>query len=110
MSLKELQTLVYNEYIKNGFESEWRITMDMQAIVQKKFDLAELALVTSEVSEAMEEVRKKIIDKDHLAEECADIIIRVLNFMSRNDFDATEAINKKHIKNLGREKLHGKSC
>ena len=55
-----------------------------------------------------EELRKKEVDENQLAEECADIIIRVLNFMSRKGLDADIAIFSKHQKNMTRGYLHGK--
>jgi hypothetical protein len=41
--------------------------------------------------------------------ECADIIIRLMNFCSRNDIDLQTAILEKNKKNLTRGKLHGKT-
>lgn len=76
---------------------------------QKVFDIAELGLIPSEVAEAQEEVRNLETNQDHLAEECADILIRTLNFMSRKGIDATEAIAKKHEKNCKRSTLHGRA-
>lgn len=90
-------------------------------------DIAELGLITTEVSEAIESVRnfwkeddtnnfegindlqQSIKHNSDLAKECADIIIRTLNFMSRKGFDAEKVILHKNKINLNRGLLHGKS-
>ncbi len=54
--LKEIQALIFQEYIKNGYKKEWT---DYRPGVQKKIDIGELGLVGTEISEAMEEVRSK---------------------------------------------------
>ena len=100
-----IQKLVYEEYIKNSYLSSWT---SQDKIIQKKLDIAELGLIITEVSEAMEKIRKKRINKKLLAIECADIIIRTLNFMSRKDMSGVFYIAYKNYKNVEREKLHGK--
>ena len=101
MSIRELQELVFEEYQKNGFLDQF-----FWAEPHEIADIAELGLVVTEVAEAMEAIRKG--DAENVAEECADIIIRVLNFMSRAGLDAEEEIVKKNTRNRKRERLHGK--
>ena len=72
-----------------------------------------LALIHSEVSEAMEADRKGLAS-EHLPgfsgveEEMADIIIRVLDFCYHNDLRLTDAIRSKMNFNLSRPHMHGK--
>jgi len=101
LNLDNLQKLVFEECCKNGYTEMWNKA-------GKIGDIAEMGLVNTEVSEALEELRKKEVDENQLAEECANIIIRVLNFMSRKGLDADIAIFSKHQKNMTRGYLHGK--
>lgn len=71
-------------------------------------DIVELGLIVTEVSEAMEVMRKHKINRDKLSEECADIIIRTMNFMSRKGLDLDIALWLKNVKNMKRGYLHGK--
>lgn len=71
------------------------------------FKLAKLALITSEVGEAIEAVRKD--DEANLAEECADIFIRLADFCEAYGISLAEAIEDKMHKNEKRERMHGKN-
>lgn len=110
MDLIEIQELVYQEYRKNGYLEEWTLHpyQGNYSKLQRKLDLAEVGLFNTEIAEVQEELRKKDYIFYDLGIECADIIIRVLNFMSRKNLDAESFIKIKHEKNLLREKLHGK--
>lgn len=110
MNLKEIQEMVFKEYIKNGYLKMWNNNTKYSHIHRnhKVYDIAELALINTEVSEATEELRKKKTRKFFIGVECADIMIRTLNFMSRKGLDAEFYINFKHEKNMNREKLHGR--
>lgn len=101
MELKEIQKLVFDECNKNGYTKMWNDA-------GKIGDIAEMGLVTTEISEALEELRNKETNREHLAEECADIVIRVMNHMSRKGLDLETAITAKHQKNLRRGHLHGR--
>lgn len=115
MNLNDIQQLVFEEYKKNGYLAMWEGAIG----VLKAFgdpntggliDLAELGLIGTEITEAMEDVRSNEPDlQDKLGIELADIIIRVLNFASRKGIDITSYIIKKHKKNLERGKLHGRN-
>lgn len=110
-TFKEIQSIVYEEYTKNGYLEEWTNGfMNSKNRITKKFDIAELGLIVTEVSEAMEEIRndEKYNEHDDIFIECADIIIRTLNFMSRHGVNAEYYILYKHNKNLERGLLHGK--
>lgn len=113
MELKEIQKLLREEYIQNGYMDMWCVDLyqtDLPTQTQRIYDIAEVGLWNTEVSETLEDTRK-IEDNQKLrnkwGEEGADVIIRVLNFFSRKEIEAEEAILNKHRKNLGRGKLHG---
>ena len=65
-----------------------------------------LLRIHSEVSEAGEAARDE--NKEKLAEEMADIFIRLTNACKVMGIDLETEVQKKHDKNLGREKLHGR--
>jgi len=114
MELKEIQEFVFREYQKNGYLDMWTVklysTKQEKEQQQKINDVAELGLIVTEISEAIEIIRKKDNeDIEKLAEECSDIIIRALNFMSRKGLDATSNICHKANYNLSRGNLHGKA-
>jgi NTP pyrophosphatase (non-canonical NTP hydrolase) len=70
--------------------------------------LKRLALVTSEVGEAVEAIRKH--DISNMGEELADIVIRCADLASFCEIDLEKEIIKKMAYNKTREKLHGKKA
>ena len=115
-SLLEIQNLVFQEYKNNDYLEEWTFKpyksinsyKGINSSEQKIYDIAELGLIMTEISEAIEEIRKKETDLNKLGLECADIIIRTLNFMSRKCIIAEYFIISKNSVNEKRKKLHGK--
>jgi len=97
ISLRELQRLVYKEYKQNKFEEGF----EKHGIIG---DLAELGLITTEVSEAITKVRK---NETGIEEELADIVIRVLNYCNRKGIILDTNILWKNELNQKRIKLHG---
>lgn len=68
-----------------------------------------LCLIHSEVSEALEAYRKN--DNDNLAEELADIVIRVFDMAEGLGINIQDAVIKKHLINIDRPFRHGgKAC
>ena len=73
-----------------------------------------IALMHSEVSEALEAMRQgggecdKIPEIGAIDEEMADVIIRVLDFCAANDIDIDKAVRLKMEYNEGRTHMHGK--
>jgi NTP pyrophosphatase (non-canonical NTP hydrolase) len=125
MMFSELQKIVFEEYIKNGYRYMWNLE-DLKMLIRNNViecvlyfkgdqfrqlmtisDVAEVGLINTEVSELLEAIRK---DKGLLeqGEECADIIIRVMNYCSRKGINLENEIMRKDIKNMNRGKLHGK--
>ncbi|POD46268.1 hypothetical protein BKM15_25845 [Pseudomonas syringae pv. syringae] len=64
-----------------------------------------LALIHSEVSEALEADRKG--DEENFAEELADVCIRIFDLCGAKDIDLEVAILKKMEKNKSRSYKHG---
>jgi hypothetical protein len=112
-TLQKIMQLVFEEYRKNGYEKMWNeASENLQKFLNGKAspgniaDIAELGLIDSEVSEAMEAVRKGT--REDLAFELADVAIRLFNYASRKGIDLEKYILEKHRINSGRGKLHGK--
>lgn len=76
-----------------------------------------LALIHSEVSEALEAIREGLWDIDYRADgkpeglpsELADIVIRVFDLAGARKIDLAHAIIEKMAFNAGRERKHGKA-
>ena len=64
-----------------------------------------LALIHSEVSEALEADRKG--DIENFVEELADVVIRVFDLCGSRNIDLGKAIEEKMLKNEGREYKYG---
>lgn len=64
-----------------------------------------LALIHSEVSEALEAIRNK--DEDNFAEELADIVIRVLDLSAGLEIDMDDEVQIKLEENKKRGYRHG---
>jgi NTP pyrophosphatase (non-canonical NTP hydrolase) len=64
-----------------------------------------LCLVHSEISEALEEYRKK--DENNFAEELADAVIRIFDMAEGLGIDIEMEILKKHRTNIKRGYRHG---
>jgi len=109
MEVFDLQQLVYWEYKKNGYEERWSVEYliehpDELALI---IDIAEVGLINTEVSELLEDIRSN--KPINYGAECADIVIRVMNWCNRKNIDLGWHIIEKNKKNLTREKLHGRA-
>lgn len=72
-------------------------------------DGMKIALMHSELSEALEAVRDGNYDGDHgVTEELADVVIRVADLCGRRGLDLSGAIVAKMQKNAGRPRGHGR--
>lgn len=118
MEFSEIQKLVYEEYKKNGYLEMWtKVPLDKNDFPrwhtdnQEIADIAEVGLINTEVSEALDAIREYgyPLLRDKLGEELADVIIRALNFASRKGIDLEPYILSKHEVNLERGDRHGKN-
>ncbi|TRO47030.1 hypothetical protein E2P47_05020 [Candidatus Bathyarchaeota archaeon] len=94
LSIKEWQKKITKYAVDHGFN--W---------TPKDIDTM-LLRIHSEVSEASEAARDE--NMEELAEEMADIFIRLANTCEVMDIDLEAEVQKKHKKNLDRDKLHGR--
>lgn len=90
-----------NDYVKEAHET---------AISKGWYDVpvengTKFALIHAEVSEALEADRKG--DKEHVAEELADVVIRVFDYCGYSGIDLQAAIEKKMAYNKTRPHKHG---
>lgn len=70
-----------------------------------------LALIHTEVSEAMEAHRDDNVHGKHgIAEELADVIIRTLDLAEYLGVNIEQEVINKHEINQGRPRMHGKKC
>jgi NTP pyrophosphatase (non-canonical NTP hydrolase) len=70
--------------------------------------LVRLALIHTEVSECTQEVKRNgLSNRDAIADELADILIRVGDLAGTLDLDLEQAVRIKMLKNLGRPKKYG---
>ena len=98
---------------ENGITRETQENIHTNAINHGFWDgpanLAEkIALIHSEASEALEELRETEPDLEHVGEELADVMIRCLDLAGHLDLDLVEAVFAKMDRNLDRPYRHGK--
>jgi len=94
LSIKEWQKEITKYAIDHGFT--WT-PEDIDTMLLR---------IHSEVSEASEAARDE--NKEELAEELADIFIRLVNACEVMGVNLQDEVRKKHTKNLLRDKLHGR--
>lgn len=94
LSIKEWQIEITRYAIDHGFN--WT-PQDIDTMLLR---------IHSEVSEASEAARDENVNE--LAEEMADIFIRLVNACEVMGIDLEEEVKRKHNKNLLRPKLHGR--
>lgn len=101
-----LQADIYRNAFDKGFWS------DFASMPEEYWYASKLALVHSEVSEAVEELRlmKSMAEKkEAVTEELADVVIRVMDLAAGMNLDLAKAIVEKHERNKSRPPKHGKS-
>lgn len=94
MTIKELQKSSYRNAKKKGFWDKERNNGEM------------IALMHSELSEALEALRKN--DWENVAEELVDCIIRIGDFAEGRKINLTKALKEKMVINKKRPYKHGK--
>jgi len=94
-TIKELQELCHQIATEKGF---WE--------AGDRNDGELIALMHSELSEALEALRKD--DWDNVAEELADVVIRIMDFCEAREINLQQQILMKIEKNKVRPHKHGK--
>lgn len=110
MEFDDIQALVFRSYQKSGHYKMWQKDFTNEYTQEQRiYDIAEISLITTEISELVEGIRKgEDFLGDDLCFELADIIIRTLNFATRKSSRMEHYIIKKNRINSEREHLHGK--
>jgi len=128
LTFTELQRQVWETVKNNGFHLDdndlqkractYRSVADKELVVMnchmqrlgpRMRKMERLMMVVSEVGEACEAIRNG--DENNLAEELADIVIRVMDCAEQWGIDLESEIIKKDKINQGREHMHGgKAC
>lgn len=113
--MRQLAQRIHENARNKGFWKDYAEVELMKPVLRHETYLAQylncvgqrLMLITSEVGEAEEALRKN--DMENFQEEIADIVIRCFDLAGGLDFDLVEEMNKKHQVNLAREYKHGKA-
>lgn len=103
MNLNEIAEECHDISVEHGFWNEYHQDGGPSYVI---WTMSRLALIHSEVSEALEAVRKD--DESNLAEELADILIRVFDLAGGYGIDLDTAVTEKMEKNRNRPHMHGK--
>ena len=111
MTIKQLQKLCHKIAVEKGF---W----DLQECIDywdntvawsdDRNNGEMIALMHSELSEALEELRKPDCKMKLVGEELADCVIRILDFCGGRNINLEKLLEKKIKKNKKRPRKHGK--
>ncbi|AJE09840.1 MazG nucleotide pyrophosphohydrolase domain-containing protein [Clostridium botulinum] len=117
MDIKEMVKDAHKNAIDHGFWEEEKNILTKMCVkefedeeikaVKRAFMCQRLMLIVSEVSEAVNALRKD--DKENYAEELADIILRTSDTALGDTVDIEKEIKKKMKKNRNRPYKHGKA-
>lgn len=122
-NVDDAATEVHYDNKNKGFWEEYERTLgiiasspDNEGLVDKyivDIKLSKLELITSELAEAAEAIRKNELDS-HITDmsgevvELADAVIRILDYAGAFNLPLSEAIGRKLAYNKGRAYKHGK--
>lgn len=100
------------QLIRNFFPEE--IAEEFAIAVEKAYNAQAIALMHSELSEALEADRKDLMDdklthRKGLEVELADAVIRIMDFTQGKDMDLDNTIAEKLAYNTTRPYLHGEN-
>lgn len=118
-SINEIVAAAHNNAEDKGFYEDIRAAcgylakqeqQGMRIAVKRDFVLAQLAKITSEVGETVHAIQRKGVHADEVAEELADVIIRVCDLAGYLDINLGRAVHKKMAFNATRPHKHGKLC
>jgi len=101
-----MQTRVGTYRRAHGFYTPPSLSGELATVTNADVLLGKLALISSEVGEAMEAVRDH--DLDLLTEELADVVIRIMDLCDALGLDMWEALRIKMDHNEKRPKRHGR--
>ncbi len=112
MDIKTLVSEAHQIALDHGWWENWRKILKAFPEDNELIDAFDdyvsnscLMLMTSEIGEACEAIRHG--DRVNLAEELADVIIRIADFCGWQDIDLEKAIAEKMAYNKMREYKHG---
>lgn len=91
------------EFIEGG-DGDTKFVIENPSLIAEK-----LALVHTEISEAMEELRLMSVDWDKFGEELADAVIRIGDIAGSKDISLGSSVVRKMEKNKHRPYKHGKT-
>jgi NTP pyrophosphatase (non-canonical NTP hydrolase) len=113
LSLSRLTEEAHDNATEHGFTKIYddllaAVPEEQRRAMQRTILLAKLALITSEIGEAVSALQHD--SEDEFAEEIADIVIRVLDLCGFAHIDLGEEVILKMLHNRHRPYLHGKKC
>lgn len=113
MTLDSLASTIHTTAVGKGFWSHDEIVVcdpllgDVEARIKNpSIDAEKIALMHSELSEALEALRDE--DMEHVEEELADTIIRILDYAEARQLSMDRAIRDKMRTNDLRPHMHGR--
>ena len=112
-AFNDLVREAYDNSEEHGFHKAYdelmnEVPVEMKKAMRRSAILAKLALIGSEVGEAIRAVQHG--DEVDLATELADIVIRVLDLCGSEYIDLGRVMMVKMMRNRTRPYLHGKEC
>lgn len=113
LSLTRLVEEAYDNATEHGFTKIYddlmaAVPVEQRRAMRRTILLAKLALITSEVGEAVSALQH---GEDHaFAEEVADVVIRLLDLCGYAQIDLGDEVLQKMTHNRKRPYLHGKEC
>ena len=107
MNLNDLGNEVHATACEKGFYDHQDVWADEEGFGKNPSLAAEkLCLLHSEISEILEALRDG--DEEHEVEECADVLIRLVDYCCWRSFDLDGAVEAKMAKNRDRPAMHGR--
>lgn len=113
MNMDDLAAEIHTTAVEKDFWKHEQITTPAgygvagPLMANPSFDAEKIALMHSELSEALEALRDN--DWPQVEEELADTIIRILDFAHARELSMDRAVSEKMAKNRKRPRLHGRS-